>query len=67
MKDQPTAESHLSPRAMRSGETWSGDDPGGHHREGGLRFASAGPATRTAILPIAESPEPVEATWDIDG
>jgi len=48
-------------------EAWSGDGPGGHHREGELRFESAGPATGTAILTIPELPEPVEATWDLDG
>lgn len=47
-------------------EAWSGDEPGGHHREGELRFESAGPATGTAILTIPELPEPVEATWDLD-
>lgn len=48
-------------------EAWSGDGPGGHHREGELRFESAGPATGTAILTIPELPEPVEATWDLNG
>ena len=44
---------------------WSGDGPGGHHREGELRFAGAGPATGTAILTIDGLPEPVAATWDV--
>ena len=48
-------------------EAWSGDGPGGHHREGELRFEPAGPATGTATLTIPELPEPVEATWDLDG
>lgn len=48
-------------------ETWSGDGPGGHHREGELRFESAGPATGTAVLVLPELPEPVEASWELDG
>lgn len=46
---------------------WSGDGPGGHHREGELRFAPAGSAEGAARLTIAGLPEPVEATWDLGG
>lgn len=46
---------------------WSGDEPGGHHREGELRFEPAGPATGTLTLTIPELPEPVEVTWNLDG
>jgi hypothetical protein len=42
---------------------WSGDGPGGHHREGDLRFRSAGPSAGTVTLEIPGLPEPVEATW----
>jgi hypothetical protein len=45
--------------------TWSGDGPGGHHREGELRFAAAGTPAGTATLSIDGFPEPVAATWDI--
>ena len=44
---------------------WSGDGPGGHHREGELRFTAAGPATGTATLSIDGLPAAVTATWDI--
>jgi hypothetical protein len=42
---------------------WSGDGPGGHHREGDLRFQAAGPSAGTVTLEIPGLPEPVEATW----
>ncbi|HVT75883.1 MAG TPA: hypothetical protein VHD87_02550 [Acidimicrobiales bacterium] len=44
---------------------WSGDGPGGHHREGQLRFTSAGPATGTATLTIDGLPAPATATWNL--
>lgn len=44
---------------------WSGDGPGGHHREGELRFTAAGPAAGTATLSIDGFAEPVSATWDV--
>lgn len=46
---------------------WSGDGPGGHHREGELRFTAAGTAAGTATLSIDGLPEPVTATWDVGG
>lgn len=48
-------------------EEWSGDGPGGHHREGELRFASSGTAIGTARLAFRDFPEPVEVTWEIEG
>jgi hypothetical protein len=48
-------------------EQWSGDGPGGHHREGDLRFASNGAATGTARLSLQGFSEPVEVTWEIEG
>ena len=44
---------------------WSGDGPGGHHREGELRFTASGPAAGTVTLSIDGLPEPVSATWDL--
>ena len=46
---------------------WTGQGPGGHHREGELRFASAGPATGTATLTIGGLPKAVRATWSLGG
>jgi hypothetical protein len=48
-------------------DEWSGDGPGGHHREGELRFRAAGSAAGTATLTIPELPDPVEASWQLDG
>ncbi len=48
-------------------ERWTGDGPGGHHREGELGFTAKGPAKGTASLTIAGLPEPVEATWELGG
>ena len=44
---------------------WSGDGPGGHHREGELRFAADGPVAGTVTLKIDGFPEPVTVTWDV--
>ncbi len=44
---------------------WSGDGPGGHHREGELRFAASGPAQGTARLVISGLPGPVDVTWEL--
>lgn len=46
-------------------DEWSGDGPGGHHREGELTFEPAGPATGTARLVIAGFAEPVEVGWEL--
>mgnify|MGYP000445096937 CR=1 FL=1 len=45
--------------------TWSGDGPSGHHREGTVRFAPAGPAQGTAVLNLGGLPGPVTATWTL--
>ena len=46
---------------------WDGDGPGGHHREGTLRFDAAGPAAGTVRLVLSDFPEPVEVTWEFAG
>lgn len=46
-----------------TGATWSGDGPGGHHREGELEFEAAGQADGSATLSIGGFATPVEATW----
>lgn len=48
-----------------TGARWSGDGPGGHHREGELRFESTGPASGPVRLTLPGLPDPVEATWDL--
>ena len=48
-----------------AGATWSGDGPGGHHREGTLRFAPGGPAEGRAALSISGLPGPVTAAWTL--
>ena len=48
-------------------EGWDGAEPGGHHRQGELRFAAAGPAKGQVTLIITGLPEPVEASWDVGG
>lgn len=46
---------------------WSGDGPTGHHREGTLSFAAAGPVTGSVELRIGGLPKPVTLTWDVKG
>ena len=46
-------------------EGWDGSGPGGHHREGELRFTAQSSPSGTARLTIQGLPEPVEASWDI--
>lgn len=46
---------------------WSGDGPGGHHREGELRFSAGGPATGDATLTLTGLRQPATATWDVGG
>lgn len=48
-----------------TGATWSGDGPSGHHREGTVRFAAAGPAQGSAVLSLGGLPGPVTATWTL--
>lgn len=45
---------------------WDGDGPGGHHREGKLRFDPEGPATGRVQLVLAGFPEPVDVAWDLE-
>lgn len=47
--------------------SWEGAAPGGHHREGTLRFRSGGSATGEVELRLAGLPVPVTATWAIPG
>ena len=44
---------------------WSGDAPGGHHREGTLTFAPGGPAAGAVRLMIAGLPGPVDVSWTL--
>lgn len=46
---------------------WSGDGPGGHHRDGELSFQPGGPATGTARLALARFAEPVDVRWELGG
>lgn len=47
------------------GPTYTGDGPGGHHREGELRFSASGPVGGSARLVISGLPEPVTAEWSL--
>lgn len=44
---------------------WDGDGPGGHHREGTLRFDAGGSPAGTARLQLAGFPEPLVITWEL--
>lgn len=46
---------------------WSGDGPGGHHREGTLAFTPGGPAAGAVRLVITALPEPVDVAWTLAG
>ena len=50
-----------------TGAAWSGDPPGGHHREGELTFEASGPTTGSAVLSIDGFAAPVEAEWTLSG
>ena len=43
--------------------TWSGDGPGGHHRQGVLSFAASASSTGPVTLRIGNLPAPVALTW----
>ena len=45
--------------------SWTGGKPGGHHREGELRFTATGPASGTATLSINGLPAPFTFSWKI--
>lgn len=47
-------------------EGWDGDGPGGHHREGDLRFAAAGPPDGEAVLTVAGLSEPLAFRWAVE-
>jgi hypothetical protein len=42
---------------------WEGDGPGGHHREGELRFEARGPAEGDIVLSIDGLSEPFTSRW----
>jgi len=44
-------------------QTWIGDGPGGHHREGTLRFRAAGPAEGPVRLVIEGLGKPADLDW----
>lgn len=46
-------------------EAWDGDGPGGHHREGELRFAAGGSPDGEAVLTITGLSEPVTFRWQL--
>lgn len=48
-----------------SGAVWTGDGPGGHHREGTLGFTAGGEPSGEAELVIDGIPGTVVATWHI--
>ncbi len=45
------------------GATWTGPGPGGHHREGTLRFATSVPAGATVELRVTGLPQDAVGTW----
>lgn len=49
-----------------TGATWTGAGPGGHHREGSLRFTAAGASAGTVELVIDGLPAPVRAAWNLE-
>ena len=46
--------------------TYRGDGPGGHHREGTLRFRSGGPATGSMRLVVKGLGEDVKFSWRLE-
>ena len=50
-----------------SGAAYSGAGPGGHHREGELRFPVGGPIEKTVRLTITGLSQPVRAEWRLAG
>ena len=47
--------------------SWTGGKPGGHHREGELRFTATGPVSGTVTLSINGLPAPFTFSWKIPG
>ncbi len=50
---------------VRPVEAWSGDGPGGHHREGELRFKSGQRPTGTVRLTLSDFAKPIEVIWEL--
>lgn len=46
---------------------WEGDGPGGHHREGTLRFDPSGTAAGPARLSLDGFGSPVDVEWTLEG
>lgn len=47
------------------GANWVGDPPGGHHRQGELRFKAGGRAQGEVRLTLSGLPAAVEASWTL--
>ena len=47
--------------------SWSGDGPGGHHREGTVSFSAAGRAVGPVELQLEELPTAVSVSWTLPG
>lgn len=47
------------------GAVWTGDPPGGHHRQGTLSFEAGGPARGAVRLRVDGLPAPVTARWQL--
>ena len=45
--------------------TWDGAGPGGHHRQGTIRFTAEGPPSGDAVLTIGGLDVPVIASWTL--
>ena len=50
---------------VRPAESWSGDGPGGHHREGQLRFRLDQRLNGSVTLALSGFTKPAEASWEI--
>ena len=46
-------------------ESWRGDGPGGHHREGQLRFDAVGQVSGDAMLTLEGLTKPVSFSWAV--
>lgn len=45
---------------------WNGDEPGGHHRSGQLRFTAAGRPAGRVVLTLKDLPDPVVVRWTLE-
>ncbi len=50
---------------VRPAESWSGDGPGGHHREGHLRFRLDQRLNGSVTLVLSGFTKPAETSWEI--